>query len=84
MLANVLKSPTAIETSILVVRAFVMMRQMFEWHRGLIQKILDMEKKYDEQFRVVFEAIRQLIKEEEKPKTANRFQNPRGLISFRA
>jgi len=68
MLASILKSPTAVETSILVVRAFIRMRQLLASQKGLMEKILAMEKKYDEQFQIVFEAIRQLMKEEEKPK----------------
>ena len=68
MLANVLKSPTAVEVSILVVKAFIRMRQLLASQKGLMEKILAMEKKYDKQFKIVFEAIRQLMIEEEKPK----------------
>ncbi len=68
MLASVLKSPTAVEMSILVVKAFIRMRQLLASQKGLMEKILAMEKKYDEQFKIVFEAIRQLMIEEEKPK----------------
>ncbi len=68
MLANVLKSPTAVEMSILVVKAFIRMRQLLASQKGLMEKILAMEKKYDEQLKAVFEAIRQLMIEEEKPK----------------
>ena len=68
MLANVLKSTTAVEMSILVVRAFIRMRQLLASQKGLMEKILAMEKKYDKQFKIVFEAIRQLMIEEEKPK----------------
>ena len=68
MLANVLKSKTAIEASILVVRAFIKMRQLLESQQGLMKKIMAMEKKYDRQFKIVFEAIRQLMLEEKKPK----------------
>ena len=68
MLASILKSPTAVETSILVVRAFIRMRQLLASQKGLMEKILAMEKKYDKQFKAVFEAFRQLMIEEEKPK----------------
>ncbi len=61
MLANVLKSKRAIETSILVVRAFVRLRQILASHAELARKLEKMEKKYDAQFRVVFDAIRQLM-----------------------
>ncbi len=68
MAASVLKSKRAVEVSIYVVRAFVKLRQMLATHEDLKRKIEDMESKYDEQFRVVFEAIRQLLSEDEKPK----------------
>lgn len=68
MLANVLKSQTAIQTSILVVRAFIQMRQLLASQKGLMQKILAMEKKYDAQFKVVFDVIRQRMKPPKKPK----------------
>lgn len=68
MAASVLKSHRAVEVSIFVVRAFVKLRQMLVAHKDLEEKIKEMENKYDEQFRVVFEAIRQLLAEDEKPK----------------
>jgi len=68
MAASVLKSKRAVEVSIYVVRAFVQLRQMLATHEGLKTKIEAMESKYDEQFQVVFEAIRQLLEEDEKPK----------------
>lgn len=68
MLANVIKSPIAIKMSIVIVRAFVKLRGMLSAHVELRQKIENMEKKYDQQFRVVFEAIKQLLTPPEKPK----------------
>ncbi len=64
-----LKSTTAVDTSILVVRVFIRMRQLLASQKGLMQKILVMEKKYDEKFKLVFRAIYQLMEEEEKPKS---------------
>jgi hypothetical protein len=61
MLANVIKSATAIEVSILVVRAFARLREIIRTHKDLQQKIDEMEKKYDGQFQVVFRAIKQLM-----------------------
>ena len=61
MLASVLNSPTAIEASILVVRAFVRLRAILAAHKALARTLDALEKKYDKQFRVVFEAIRQLM-----------------------
>ncbi|MBI4826593.1 MAG: hypothetical protein HY807_09280 [Nitrospirae bacterium] len=61
MLANVLNSRTAIEASVQVVRSFVRLRLVLSPHKELTKKIDYMEKKYDAQFRAVFDAIRQLI-----------------------
>jgi len=61
MLASVLKTPVAIAASIQVVRAFVRLRALADAHRELAEKLADLESKYDEHFRVVFEAIRQLM-----------------------
>lgn len=68
MLSTVLRSKRAIQVNIEIMRAFVRMRQLLASQRGLMQKISAMEKKYDKQFKVVFQAIYQLMKEEEKPK----------------
>lgn len=61
MLASVLNSPIAVQTSVLVVRAFVKLRQMLASNAELARKLEEMEKKYDSQFKVVFDAIRQLM-----------------------
>jgi hypothetical protein len=68
MLSSVLKSERAIEVNIAIMRAFVQMRQMLTTHADLKRKIEEMESKYDEQFQIVFEAIRQLLVEDEQPK----------------
>ena len=68
MLSSVLNSRRAIEVNILIMRAFVKIRQMAASHKDLLKKINEMEKKYDHQFQLVFEAIKALMKEEEKPK----------------
>jgi len=62
-----LNSKRAIQVNVEIMRAFVRMRQLLASHKGLMQKILDMEKKYDKQFQVVFKALKQLMMEEEKP-----------------
>ena len=66
MLASVLNSETAIAASVQVVRVFVRLRHLLETHKSLARKINDMEKKYDSQFAVVFDAIRQLMAPPEK------------------
>ena len=68
MLSSVLNSERAITVNIHIMRTFVKIKEMLMTHKGLQQKIESMEKKYDKQFRIVFEAIKQLIKEEQKPK----------------
>ena len=68
MLSTVLKSDRAIQVNIQIMRAFTQLRQMLSTHKDLKRKIESMEKKYDQQFQVVFEAIKQLLTEEGKPK----------------
>jgi Mor family transcriptional regulator len=61
MAANVLNSPQAIAASVMVVRAFVRLRQMLASHADLARKLEDLEKRYDVQFKQVFNAIRALM-----------------------
>jgi hypothetical protein len=61
MLASVLNSALAIETSIRVVRAFVKLREFAINNKELARKIEEIEKKYDKQFKIVFDAIKQLM-----------------------
>ena len=68
MAASVLNSPTAVRVSVEVVRAFVRMREMLATHRDLLRKLEALEKRYDAQFRAVFDAIRELMAEDAKPK----------------
>jgi ORF6N domain len=64
MLASVLNSVTAVKASIAVVDAFVHLRELLSTHKDLARELKELEKKYDAQFRVVFDAIRELM---EKP-----------------
>jgi len=68
MAASILNSQRAIDASVFVVRAFIKLREMIASHKDLARKLNDLEKKYDGQFQIVFEAIRQIIEVEEKPK----------------
>jgi hypothetical protein len=68
MLANVLNSERAAQTSVMVVRAFVKLRQMLATNAELSRKLEALEKKYDVQFKVMFDAIRQLMSPPAKPK----------------
>lgn len=61
MLASVLNSPIAVAASVQVVRAFVRLRRMLSSNEDLARKLASLEKRYDSQFEVVFEAIRQLM-----------------------
>ncbi len=67
MAASVLNSPIAVKVSIEVVRAFVRMRKVLGSNDFLARKIEQMEKKYDAQFKVVFDAIRELMAEKQRP-----------------
>jgi hypothetical protein len=66
MLSSVLNSDRAIEVNIQIMRAFVKLREMVASHKDLAVKLEELEKKYDQQFAVVFDAIRQMMKTEEK------------------
>jgi hypothetical protein len=61
MLSSVLNSDQAIDVNIQIMRAFVKLREMLSSHKDLARKLAEMEKKYDTQFKVVFDAIRQLM-----------------------
>jgi hypothetical protein len=68
MLSSVLNSDRAIEVNVQIMRTFVKLREMLSTHKDLARKLADMEKKYDAQFKVVFDAIRQLMKPDEPKK----------------
>jgi hypothetical protein len=61
MLASVLNSAKAVAASVQIVRAFIRLRQAIGAHRDLARKLDVLEKKYDGQFQVVFEALRQVM-----------------------
>jgi phage regulator Rha-like protein len=65
MLSSVLHSERAIQVNIAIMRAFVQLREMISSNKGLARRLNELEKKYDSQFRVVFEAIRELMAEPE-------------------
>jgi hypothetical protein len=68
MLSSVLRSKRAAQVNIQIMRAFVKLRTILASHKDLLKKIEDMEKRYDSQFKIVFEAIRGLMVPPEKPK----------------
>jgi hypothetical protein len=61
MAANVLNSERAVRASVEVVRAFIHLRRMLATNAELARKLEELERKYDRQFKVVFDAIRQLM-----------------------
>lgn len=68
MLSSVLKSKRAALVNIEIMRAFVRIREILSTHKDLARKIEELEKKFDRQFAVVFDALRQLMQPPEKPK----------------
>ncbi len=60
MLSSVLHSPRAIQVNIMIMRAFVQLRQWLASHADLARKLAEMEQKYDKQFRAIFDVIHQL------------------------
>ncbi len=67
MLSSVLNSERAILVNVEIIRAFVRLREILATHKDLARKLEELEKKYDEQFAVVFEAIRELMTPPEPP-----------------
>jgi len=61
MLSSVLRTKRAVQVNIEIMRTFVKLRRMLATHEDLARKLNALEKKYDAQFRVVFDAIRQLM-----------------------
>ena len=61
MLSSVLNSRRAVQVNIEIMRAFVRLRELMATHKDLVRRLNKMEKKYDAQFRVVFDAIRELM-----------------------
>ena len=68
MLSSVLRSPRAVQVNIAIMRTFVQLRQMLASSEALAGKLAALEKKYDAQFKVVFDAIRELMSDKKKPK----------------
>ncbi len=68
MLSSIINSERAIQVNIEIVRTFVRLRRLLDTHTALARKLDELEQKYDGQFQVVFEAIRQLMTPTEKDK----------------
>ena len=74
MLSSVLRSPRAVQVNVAIMRAFVRLRELLLSNVALARKLADLEGKYDAQFKVIFDAIRQLMTPPEKPKRRIGFQ----------
>ena len=61
MLSSVLNSPRAIQVNIEIIRAFVRLRRLIASHAELSKKLEALEQKYDSKFKMVFDAIRELM-----------------------
>jgi len=61
MLSSVLNSKRAIQVNIQIMRTFIELRRLLGSHKELLKKIENMEKKYDAQFKIIFEAIKKLL-----------------------
>jgi hypothetical protein len=79
MLSSVLKSEKAIEVNIAIMRAFVFIRQYALSHKDLTEKLNELEKKYNKQFKDVYEAINYLISKDK----VNIEQNKRKKIGYK-
>lgn len=69
MLSSVLNSQRAIQVNIQIMRTFTRLKEILNSHKKLQQKIENMEKKFDYQFKVVFDAIKKILTPPEKPKS---------------
>jgi hypothetical protein len=69
MLSSVLRSQRAVEVNIAIMRTFVQLRRLMDSNRDLGRRIEAMEKRYDEQFSAVFDAIKQLIADDQAKKS---------------
>jgi hypothetical protein len=79
MLANVLNSEKAVQVSVQIIGTFVRLREMLASNAELARKLEALESKYDQQFKVVFDAIRQLLAppERSKQKIGFRVEEPK-------
>jgi len=83
MLSSVLRSKRAVQVNIEIMRAFVRLRVMLASHKDLEMKLVELEKKYDKQFKIVFEAIRALIEPPVTPKKKIGFEVKESSARYR-
>jgi hypothetical protein len=83
MLSSVLRSKRAVQVNIEIMRAFVRIREMLSAHKDLERKLAELEAKYDEQFKVVFDAIRALMAPSEKSRKKIGFEVKESAAAYR-
>ncbi len=76
MLSGILNSKQAIDVNIAIMRTFVQMRTWLTAHRELARKLEELERKYDKNFQVVFDAIKKMIAADERPRRPIGFRPP--------
>ncbi len=83
MLSSVLRSPRAVQVNIEIMRAFVRLRELIATNRGLARRLDELEKRYDAQFKGVFDAIRQLMTPSAKERRSVGFRVEEGRPAYR-
>ena len=82
MLSSILRSKRAVMVNVAIMRVFVRIRRLMGEHKDLVRRLDELEKKYDLQFKVVFDAIRQLVVAPESPKRRIGFHgDPEGSLT---
>jgi len=82
MLSSVLHSPRAVQVNIEIMRSFVRLRRILASNAELAERLESLEQKYDDQFRVVFDAIRQLMSADEGEKESIGFKVEEGAVGY--
>jgi phage regulator Rha-like protein len=82
MLSSVLNSPRAVQVNIEIMRTFVRLRKMLASHAELAESLEALEQKYDAQFRIVFDAIRQLMQPQVKERKEIGFKVKEGALAY--
>jgi hypothetical protein len=69
MLSSVLRSERAVQVNVAIMRTFVRLRELIATNKDLVQRLDELEKRYDSQFRAIFELIQEMISPPEYPRT---------------
>ena len=81
MLSSVLRSPSAVRVNIELMRAFVRLRRILDSNKELAQRLTELEQKYEGRFKMVFDAIRQLMTPSARPRRAIGFRRPEPIVA---